>query len=244
MAKQRTVVDLPPGTVVFSNLTKPRAWSEGAEPRYDITVAWPAVEFDAKGGEWHDIKKAIHETAVDAWGDRANKRQDGGPPYKVPFNRGEDREDPEQFAGYVLATFRSKWPVPCVRLAVDGPPAKIDPSEIERGMGVSVAVIPNAYVTSFRGVSLYAYAVALERATVDEEFIERTQSQGAKKALTHFDKRRAKADEAYTRHADEEAERSAQDTVREADEYRAAKEGDAPPARQPDDEDDGGDIPF
>lgn len=207
------IVDLPEGVVSFANLVKPRAWTEADKPKFSVSVAWPVADYEAREGPWPEVKRAFHAAAVAKWGDRANAKRDGAPPYRVPFVYGADREkNPEQFDGFVLATFRSEFEVP-VGIREDGKVVKVDASTVEKGMRVVVAVKPRAYQSSWKGVSAYAHAVLLVSTDVDLDFVERTRGGEGGNALAHFggggdrdDDRRAEG---------EAAETAAQDTARQ-----------------------------
>lgn len=188
MAKQ-TIVDLPEGWVVYSNLDKPHAWNDSDKPRYGLTVAWPASEYDSREGPWPEVKRAFHEAAVAKFGSLANQRKDGQPPYRVPFRRGEEHgKDPDRFRGYVVGSFRSEYEIP-VGESLNGAVARLDAGAVERGMRVVVAVKPRGYKTSWSGVSAYAHAVLVVGRAPDAEFLERTGGSGAVDAVTHFSSR-------------------------------------------------------
>lgn len=224
-------LELPEGFLAFHNLATPKAWSEGDEPTYDITVAWPVSEYQDKQGAWPAVKRAVHAVAVAKWGERANAKRDGGPPYRVPFRFGADREkNPEQFAGYVLGTFRSKFRVPVVELHADTEPTVMAPANLTKGQRVAVLVRMRAYATSIRGVSLYAYAVAVSDTSADEGFLKATEqgdpvAEAQKQAQSHFSARRASAPKPTEKPA-------------EADDTQAAEAGKDEPLG------DGDDIPF
>lgn len=249
MSEQKSgELELPVGYVAFHNLGKPKAWSEGDTPLYDITVAWPVSDYQAKSGPWADIKRVVHNVAVAKWGDRVRVKRDGAPPYHVPFRYGADRDsNPEQFADYVLATFRSKFPVPVVELHSDSDPTKLEPGDVRKGWRVIVAVRPKATATNVKRVTLYAYAVAAESTEPDEAFLEATAAgDPTEQAKKHFGGRRLAADtptaKAKRDHAEEDAaaERAAHshDRDEEAAEAEADKRGRDEPLG------DGDDIPF
>lgn len=194
--KQYELLELPSGLVAYHQLDEPKAWKEGDVPKYSITVAWPRELYE-KDPAFKAVKQAIHKVAVDAFGERANLKREGSKPYHVPFRYGEDHEkNPEQFKGFVLGSFRSKFPVSVVELQEDAEPAGFDPKRVAKGMRVVVAVKPNPWKAMERGVSLYPKAIAIEETRPDLAFNEQTErkdEEGDPNAgKAYFAKRRVK----------------------------------------------------
>lgn len=187
MAKQDTI-NLPVGFVAYSNLETPRAFKQGDKPKYDLTVAWPVKDYEDKGNaEWVAVKRAIHQVAVDEWGDRVNQKRDGSSAYKVKFRYGcDNQKNPEQFKDYVMATLNSEFEIPVVRLT-GGDPEKEEARVVRKGQRVIVQVRPKAYSASERGVTLYAQAVAIYDPEPDLQFNEDTSGgDSAGGAVSHF----------------------------------------------------------
>lgn len=234
-------IELPPGKLVYQQLDTPKAWADGDTPMYSLTVAWPVAVYEDKtpGSAFLRVKQAVHGVAKDAWGDRANVKRDGAPPYQTKFRYGADNDkNPDQFRDYVLATFSSKYAVPVYELHADADPTKFDPTDLRKGMEVIVASKAKAWTGNGRGVTMYPYGVAISNSVPDVDFNERTARAEDKEGESHFAGRRA--DNAGDRAKADAADRDANDDAQQdPGDHKRGSDTSAPA-----DAEDSDDIPF
>jgi hypothetical protein len=97
--KKVTGRQCPEFRVSFENIHKPRAFKEGMEAKYSVTMLFP------KNADLKELKRAAANAASEKWGDDKSRWPKN---LKTPFRNGDKESDQEDYAGKIFVRASSK----------------------------------------------------------------------------------------------------------------------------------------